>query len=162
MRLKRVAILSGIASAALFSISCRRVDDVVWSKYVEIPSEGWDPINVIPFFPWPEDSITSPSDTYSLTLSVRYSPLHRPAPLHLIVRREADEMPETTDTFRIEMPAPTISPTGRGCYGIFETVDTLFRNIKLQPGMCVELQSLSVTDNSKGITDIGLILSHEK
>ncbi|MDE5807215.1 MAG: hypothetical protein K2H76_03800, partial [Muribaculaceae bacterium] len=66
MRLNFGIISFFIASAATFFIGCRRVDNVVWSKYAPIPEDGWDPVNVIPFFPWPEDSVTDPADLYDL------------------------------------------------------------------------------------------------
>ena len=137
------------------------MDDVVWSKYASLPPEGWDPVNVIPFFPWPEDSVTSPADRYSLLLSVRFTPLRLPAPLHLVMKQEDDSGYEKSDTFRIELKTPALTPTGRGAYGIYESVDTLASGIRLRPGYCVELQSLSVPENTAGISDIGLILSLE-
>ncbi len=148
-----------IASAAVLLLGCRRVDNVVWSKYASIPEEGWDPVNVIPFFPWPEDSLNNPSDSYSLLLSVRYSILSKPATLHLAVNQENDEGFMKSDTVAVMLTEPKDSPMGKGSYGVYETVDTLFTGIVLRPGYCVELQSLSVPENTRGIMDIGLILS---
>ena len=161
MSLKTSSILSILTSVALFLIGCRRVDNVVWSKYAPIPDEGWDPVNVIPFFPWPNDSVSSPSDRYSLLVSVRFSGSKCPAPLHLVVKQEDDEGNERSDTMRIDIKIPENTPTGRGSYAVFEQTDTAATAITLRPGYCVELQSLSHPANTSGILDIGLILSLE-
>lgn len=158
---KVCSILSFIASAALLFAGCRRVDNVVWSKYASIPEEGWDPVNVIPFFPWPNDSITTTSDRYSLLVSVRFAPTKCPAPLHIVLRQEDDEGHERSDTMLITMRIPEVTPTGRGAYGVYEQTDTAVTGITLRPGYCVELQTLSHPANTSGLLDIGLILSLE-
>ena len=158
MRLKSPLILFIILSAVAILSGCRRVNNVVWSKYVSLPEDGWDPVNVIPFFPWPEDSIANPGDRYSLILSVRFSPINRPSKLHLVMRQDSDEGGESSDTLAVDLLPPQSTPVGRGTYAVYETVDTLLRGIDLKPGYCVELQSLSMTDNTKGIIDIGMIL----
>ncbi|MDE6682053.1 MAG: gliding motility lipoprotein GldH [Muribaculaceae bacterium] len=142
-------------------MGCRRVNNVVWSKYAPIPAEGWDPVNVIPFFPWPEDSLNNPSDRYSLLLSVRFSILSNPAPLHLAIHQEDDEGTVKSDTLSIKLSPPPDTPIGKGSYVVYESVDTIDTGIALRPGYCVELQSLSVPENTRGIMDIGLILSVE-
>ncbi len=154
-------MISVLASAALLSAGCRRVDDVAWSKYTSIPSDGWDPVNVIPFFPWPEDSVTSPSESYSLLLSVRFRPGSNPGPLHLSFLQEDDSGWEKRDTLRLEIDTPATTPTGKGSYGVYETIRTIEPHIRLRPGYSVEIQSLSDPEYTKGIIDIGLILSME-
>lgn len=151
-------ILLAISIIALITCGCRRVNNVVWSKYAPLPEEGWDPINVIPFFPWPEDSMNAPDDRYSLLLSVRFSSTDTPSTLHLALNQECDAGMIRRDTIAVPILAPKEMAMGRGAYGVFETVDTIIRDIKLQPGYCVELQSLSVPENTVGIKDIGLIL----
>ncbi|MDE5790895.1 MAG: gliding motility lipoprotein GldH [Muribaculaceae bacterium] len=154
-------ILLFIASASLLCMGCRRVNNVVWSKYASIPPEGWDPVNVIPFFPWPEDSVNNPSDRYSLLLSVRFSILSNPAPLHLAIHQEDEEGRMKSDTIMLTLSPPEETPVGKGSYVVYETVDTIDTGIPLRAGYCVELQSLSVPENTRGIMDIGLILSED-
>ncbi|MDE7442495.1 MAG: gliding motility lipoprotein GldH [Muribaculaceae bacterium] len=151
-----------LASATLFFSGCRRVDNVVWSKYAPLPTEGWDPINVIPFFPWPEDSIANPADRYSLVVSVRFPATKTFAPLHLAIMQEDESGWSASDTVTINLLPPSNTPTGRGTYGVYEAVDTLTRGITLRPGYCVELQTLSVPERTQGLLDIGLILAIEK
>lgn len=159
----RFGIISVIlASAALLFSGCRRVDNVVWSKYAPLPTEGWDPINVIPFFPWPEDSIADPADRYSLIVSVRYPATRTFAPLHLAVMQEDESGWSASDTVTMQLLPPPNTPTGRGTYGVYESVDTLARNIALRPGYCVEIQTLSVPERTAGLLDIGLILAIEE
>ncbi|MBD5287885.1 MAG: gliding motility lipoprotein GldH [Bacteroides sp.] len=159
MRLKIRVILLFIASASIIFSGCRRVNNVVWSKYSSIPSEGWDPVNVIPFFPWPVDSVNNPTDRYSLMLSVRFSILSNPSPIHIAVHQEDDEGYSKSDTLTVRLSAPADTPVGKGAYSVYESVDTIDTGLILRPGYSVELQSLSVPDNTKGIMDIGLILS---
>ena len=74
------------------------------------------------------------------------------------MRQDSDEGGESSDTLAVDLLPPQSTPVGRGTYAVYETVDTLLREIDLKPGYCVELQSLSMTDNTKGIIDIGMIL----
>ncbi|MBD5236563.1 MAG: gliding motility lipoprotein GldH [Bacteroidales bacterium] len=159
MRNKQFGIYIICAVAALFWGSCRRVDDVVWSKYISIPEDGWDPMNVLPFYPWPVDSVNNPQDRYSLLLSVRFHEDKCPAPLHLIVIQEDDNGMSRRDTVRMDIRIPKTGPAGKGSYSIFEQSDTILRNIRLTPGYSVELQSLSYSTNTAGLREIGLILS---
>lgn len=159
MKLNIRFILLFIASAAFVFAGCRRVDNVVWSRYTSIPSEGWDPVNVIPFFPWPEDSINNPNDRYSLILSARFSSRNKVSTLHLVVHQEDEGGDIKSDTLSLRLAPPADSPVGKGAYAVYETVDTLERGIAIRPGYCVELQSLSAPENSRGIMDIGLILA---
>lgn len=156
-----LTVTSLLSLILLFCASCRRVNNVVWSKYAALPETGWDPVNVIPFFPWPEDSINDPSDTYSLLLSIRFSALRDSSRLHLAFHQEDDSGFISSDTISLAIAPPANSPVGRGAYGVFETVDTLCRGIRLNPGYTVELQSLSDPENTRGILDIGLILMQE-
>ena len=137
------------------------MDNVVWSKYAPLPEYGWDPVNVIPFFPWPEDSITDPADRYSLLVSVRFPATRVIAPLHIAVLQEDDTGWSRADTLTVKLLAPENTPMGRGAYGVFEAVDTVSHGITLRPGYSVELQSLSDPERTKGVLDIGLILSLE-
>ncbi|MDE5870117.1 MAG: hypothetical protein K2H18_07775 [Muribaculaceae bacterium] len=151
-------VLLAITIIALTAYGCRRVNNVVWSKYSDLPEEGWDPINVIPFFPWPEDSLTTSDDRYSVLLSVRFSSIDTPTTLHLAVNQESDTGFIHSDTIAVPLLPPVEKVMGRGAYGVFETVDTIIRGVTLQPGYCVELQSLSAPENTVGIKDIGLVL----
>ena len=156
-----LTVTSLLGFLLLFCASCRRVNNVVWSKYAALPEEGWDPVNVIPFFPWPEDSINNRSDTYSLLLSIRFPALRDSSHIHLALHQEDDTGFISSDTISLVLAPPSNTPVGRGSYGIFETVDTVCRGIRLMPGYTVELQSLSDPENTRKILDIGLILMQE-
>lgn len=140
---------------------CRRVEGVVWSSYTDLPPNGWDPIHVLGFSPWPEDSVVNPSDRFNLTLSLRFSARKNLPPITIVVRQEDNMRFLSADTLEIHPAAPASRPFGQGAYGVFETSDTILRNIKLTDGYLIELQSLSPQESTIGLMNIGLTLSLE-
>lgn len=138
---------------------CRRVNEVVWADFKDIPAEGWDPIYVMGFDPWPCDSVNRPGDRYDLTLTVRYSARKRQTPLRLIVRQMSEEALISSDTLTLDIIPPAVHPGGNGAYGVFEFSDTVARNLTLPDGYFVELQSLSPPRPDSGLINIGLSLS---
>ena len=154
---KGIATVSLIISIILL-VACRRVESVVWSSYSEIPPEGWDPIHVLGFSPWPEDSVVRPQDRYSLVLSLRFPSRRTIPPLSIVVRQEDNTRFLRADTLVIHPVPPATSPFGQGAYGVYETSDTIARGITLSDGYLVELQNLSPSEDTAGLIDVGLTL----
>ena len=77
-----------MACLILLCGSCRRVDDVVYADFATFDREGWDPVCVIPFFPWPMDSVLSPADRFDLILTLRYSPADSSSVMPLEITEE--------------------------------------------------------------------------
>lgn len=155
---KRVLIVI-LTVFTLLLPGCRRVEGVVWSSYTEIPKEGWDPIHVLGFSPWPEDSVCNPSDRYSLVLSLRFPSRQTLPPITLVVNQEDNERTISSDTIVVHPSAPSVNPFGQGSYGVYETADTIARGLKLSEGYLVELQTLSPQEDTAGLMNVGLTLS---
>lgn len=149
-------------SGILFSLcSCRRVNDVVWSQYQDIPETGWDYINVLGFSPWPTDSINGPDDRYTLTMNIRFPAGFEERTISIIARAEDDNKELFSDTLSLPILPPPTQPTGRGGYAIYESIDTIASGLKLTPGFFVELQSLSPQKLTAGILNVGISLVKE-
>lgn len=145
--------------AAIPFESCRRVDNVVWSEFAAVGKKGWDPVMSQEFMPWPFDSVTNPSDRYTLAVCVRHLSRKPLAPLHIIATQEWEDGRSQSDTLRIQLVPPPNTPSGRGAYGIYETLDTLTTDLRLSPGYRVTLRSLSPSEQTRGLTNVGLVLS---
>ena len=86
-RARNICVFS-MACLILLCGSCRRVDDVVYADFATFDREGWDPVCVIPFFPWPMDSVLSPADRFDLILTLRYSPADASSVIPLEITEE--------------------------------------------------------------------------
>jgi len=162
MKLIDKAIFSvalAFSALLLFCGSCTRIAGVVWSEFAVIGKDGWDPVMKLDFSPWPFDSVSLPDSRYDLTLCVRHSARKPLAPLHLVVAQEWEDGRTEYDTIRMPLTPPANTPSGRGSYGVYETRDTIASAIRLESDYRVTLTSLSPASQTKGITDIGLVLS---
>ena len=154
-----IVVALPLLSASILSGGCRRVGDVVWSEFAAVGRNGWDPVMSQEFMPWPFDSVTNPSDRYTLAVCVRHTSRKPLAPLHLIAIQEWSDGKSVADTLRISLTPPPNTPSGRGAYGIYETLDTLTTDLRLTPGYSVTLRSLSPAAQTRGLTNVGLVLS---
>ncbi|MDE7116669.1 MAG: gliding motility lipoprotein GldH [Muribaculaceae bacterium] len=139
--------------------SCRRVDDVVYSDFATFDREGWDPVCVIPFFPWPVDSVLSPSDRFDLILTLRYSPADASSVIPLEITEEDENGEIGTHRVSVRLRDKEGKPLGRKSVYLYEVSDTLRRDFALADGYLVGITSLSPLENTRGLRNIGLTLS---
>ena len=143
---------------AMIPMACRRVDNVAYSHFESLGGEGWDPVMVLPFFPFPLDSIVSPTDRYDLILTLRYSPRTSTAVIPLEISEEDENGPLDSRRIIIKLRDDNGNFIGRGGLPMYEISDTIKRDFKLPDGYMVEIASVSPVENTKCLQAVGLTL----
>ena len=157
-RARNICVFS-MACLILLCGSCRRVDDVVYADFATFDREGWDPVCVIPFFPWPMDSVLSPADRFDLILTLRYSPADASSVIPLEITEEDENGEIETRQVSVRLRDKDGKPLGHKSVYLYEVSDTLRRNFALTDGYSVGITSLSPLENTRGLRNIGLSLS---
>ena len=143
---------------ALAATGCREVNGTVYSQYAKIGSEGWDPRNAVGFDPWPADSVNA-RGPLDVVISVRYSGRRAIKPLRMAVTVDDENGEVKSDTLVIPLFDRFGEPTGRGHYGVYEVTDTLLRRFRLRDGFGVELKPLDPAADTRGLVNVGVILT---
>lgn len=149
-------ILSGMMT--LFG-SCRRVDNVVYSEFANFDNEGWDPVCVLPFSPWPMDSVLNPADRFDLILTLRYAPNHPSSEIPLEISEEDENGVFATNRLTVRLREKNGKPRGRKSLYLYEISDTLRRDMQLSDGYVVNIATLSPPSNTQGLRNLGLTLA---
>ncbi len=137
---------------------CRRVDNVAFSEFETFGEEGWDPIRVLSFTPWPFDSISDSSDHYDIAVAVRYDPDKSPSYLPLLLKEINAEGETTTDTLRIQLKKPDGTPTGNKSLILCDATSIFRNDTTIQEGYALEIISMLPQERSYGIMNIGVLL----
>ncbi len=161
--MSRTAVISVLiviltVTGAFFG-SCRRVDNVVYSEFANFDSEGWDPVCVLPFSPWPMDSILNPTDRFDLILTLRYAPNHASSEIPLEIMEEDENGVCGTNRVTVRLRDKNGKPRGRKSLYLYEISDTLRHRIQLSDGYVVNIASLSPLSNTRGLRNLGLTLA---
>lgn len=138
--------------------SCRRVGNVVYADFAAFGTEGWDPVCVVPFSPWPVDSVVTPDDRFDLILTLRYSPGEVPMEIPLEITEEDENGIAGTNRISIRLRDKEGKPRGRKGLWLYEISDTLRRGFRIPDGYLVEIASLSPSSHTRGLRNIGLTL----
>lgn len=149
-------ILSGMIT--LFG-SCRRVDNVVYSEFANFDNEGWDPVCVLPFSPWPMDSILTHADRFDLILTLRYAPNYPSSEIPLEISEEDENGVFATNRLTVRLRDKNGKPRGRKSLYLYEISDTLHRDMQLSDGYVVNIATLSPPSNTQGLRNLGLTLA---
>lgn len=138
---------------------CRRVDNMSYSEAEQFGADGWDPIRIVEFHPWPGDSVVGPNERFDLTLTLRYNADKAQYEIPILLHQEDDHGAISTDTLRLRLRDIHGNPRGRKSLALYEVNDTVRRGFKLTPGYIVELRNLSDRENTVGVLDVGLTLT---
>lgn len=154
----QLPILIGCCIMLLLDISgCREVNGVLYSKFYNIPAEGWDPVKTIGYDPWPSDSAKAVG-AFDYYACVRYSAKTPMPPLRLVATCEDESGTLATDTITLTLFDAKGNPTGRGQYGIYEISVPIMADFKLRPGFGADLRSLTPKDDTRGLLSVGTSL----
>lgn len=146
------------ALSLMMTTGCRRIGNVVYSRFAAIDADGWNPATVYELNPWPEDSVNPKGSLYDMTICVRYSTARNGKPLDLIVRHYLADGTERDDTMHIELPN-RLKPGMKQAHGIYEVVDTVTTRMPLEEGYFAELITLTPQERSRGVINVGLTLT---
>lgn len=159
LRLAGLILLSGLL---LPVCSCRHVNpyhnEPEFSEFVPVASDGWDSRDAVCFDPIGLDSIGRP---LTMILSVRYSGRRALTPLRLAVECDDERGVHVNDTITLPLFNADGSPKGRGRYGVYEVSDTLLRNFSPGFGLGVSVTPLDGKEATRGILNVGLIVTSD-
>lgn len=143
--------------ALFFLSSCVEIEHPAWSKFAEINSEGWDPVDILVFEPEPYDSLVPPGRRYDFDVVIRSSARSDIQKLPVAVCVEDEDHIIMSDTLVLFDPAgPSI--TSRRNYGVRESSFRLISGQKLSEGFSVSLSPLLDASASRGLLNIGIVM----
>lgn len=155
----RITIVTIIASALMIvSAACRRVDDVVYSEFETIPTDGWNPAFVASFAPWPADSVMTPGTRYDLQLTIRYSPSQANTEIPLEITEEDETGITDVRDITVHLRDADGNPRGRKGVFLYEISDTLRKAFTPPAEYLVEIATLSPEANTRGIRNVGVTM----
>lgn len=160
--LQIAAVLSALAVC-----SCGNTDRPLrpsYSHFERIPTDGWDPTDIIQFEPWPLDSTETANNVYRMDLVLRYSARNSLESLPLALTIEDGNGETITDTIVIgNGPAGVRKPTWheRTQYGVREVTAGLQEHVRLSDGYAVSISPLIERNNTVGLLNVGLMLTRE-
>lgn len=129
-----------------------------YSHFEEIPSTGWDPLDVLTFEPMPHDSTESRHTNYDLSLVIRHASRHRIASMPIAVTIEDDNGTVSTDTIIIDTESHDSHTHITTRYGITELHIPICSNVTLTEGYNISLESFREKSSTIGLLNIGLIM----
>lgn len=152
--------LMGWILLCLMTTACGKLTPTVYSEFADIEGDGIPQNWEYTFSPVPFDSAEIAAGRFDMAIVVRYS--NRCTSKSVIFDVESISLEHAKpDSVRITIPlfATDGTPLGKGNWGVYETADTLAKDIKLAEGYVVSLSSPLDKDATKGILDIGIKLS---
>ncbi len=155
------SVVSTILTAAL-AISCLTACDrqgaPSYSHFEEIPSSGWDPLDVLTFYPTPADSTEPLHSRYDLTMVLRYAARHKIAALPIAVTVEDNNGILHADTLILRLSRAEGSPKAVTHYGVTELRLPLYQDERITDGYALTLESFSPKSHSEGVMNVGIIM----
>lgn len=142
--------------------SCAKPKDKmpVYSRFQNIDSKGWNPLEVLIFEPWPMDSVVVSEDHFSLDLTVRAAMRKTPVSFPIAVTIEDERGVISKDTIVIDFfdDRDDVSPKMKESFGVRQISMNLVPEFKMPDGFAVTLSSLLPESSTEGLIDIGLTM----
>lgn len=138
--------------------SCKEVKTTAYSDFVAFGSDGWDPVATIDFSPYPADSVITPGERFDLILTLRYSPRNLAQVIPLEITEEDEEGVIATRHVSIPLCDTDGKPRGKKSIALYEVSDTIRSRFPLPDGYSISIQSLSPTENTLCLRNLGMIL----
>lgn len=142
----------------VLSQSCVEGSRPAYSEFADIGTAGWDPIRIIPFSPYPVDSVLLPTDRFDLILTVRHSLRGDEAALPVEIYEESALGSMGTRRISVPLRNSRGEPLGRKGVVLYEVSDTLRRDFTLPPGYELSLTPLVPQSRTRSVRAIGVSL----
>lgn len=137
--------------------SCEAPEKVAYSHFEQIPSSGWDPMNVLVFEPWPADSAEAANRTYNMDMVLRYTSRKPAFKFPMVMTIENDNGTVRSDTLMLSADSDK-ETKGKIHYGVREVTINLDKSVRLSDGYTVMLSPLSSPEYTEGLLNIGIML----
>lgn len=150
-----MAAINIIAAFCLLLSSCINSDDIVYTDFQSVDEDGWVNNQYIEF---QLDSVVNQQADVDVLLVVRYSEGYDYELLCLVNEEIVSTCDVKTDTIEIKLADSDGRLIGRGQNGLYEVVDTLHRNLRINDYYSLSLAHGMREKSIKGINDIGIII----
>ena len=138
-----MAAINIIAAFCLLLSSCINSDNILYTDFQSVDEDGW---------------VNNQQADVVVLLVVRYSEDYDYESLCLVKEEIVSTCDVMTDTIEIRLADPDGRLIGRGQNGLYEVVDTLHRNLRINDYYSLSLAHGMREKSIKGINDIGIII----
>lgn len=138
--------------------SCRGEDTPAYSEFVAFGSDGWDPICIVGFNPYPNDSLNIKSQRYDLVMTLRYIGKDLTPYVPLEITEENEDGVIATERRIIHLSDSSGTPLGKKGIVLYEISDTLHRAMKIPDGYSISFTTLSPPENTLCLRNLGVSL----
>lgn len=154
----KLVVAMASVSALLIAGACSTPGgDVVYSRFHSVPSGGWAELDGREFQPFAEDTLLQPG-RYDVVLCLRHNGSFAFREMRLAVETPGRDGVMMTDTVTVRMADADGRFVGRGSYDLYETADTVLKNVHLERNWSIAVAPAMPGGDVRDIDKIGLIL----
>lgn len=139
---------------------CGGDDRVVYTRFVDIPRQGWSADEFCEFNTADADSslFAEAGDAYNVILTIRHTDLFPYRELFLPVVQSEQISASLPDTLRVPLTSTDGGWRGRHSKGIYVVSDTLLRDIRLPNLYFIRLYHAMPESRLGGLLSVGIII----
>ncbi len=157
-------VMHMIASLILILVvaACENKDSLYYSLYYDIPNEKWLKGEICEFKIL-SDSLQGKllNGIYDVVIGIRHTEDYQYKDLWVEMTEIDNDTIESTDTIHISLMDTLGRWKGRGYHGLYQYVDTLKRNVKLNNKYVINIGHVMNVDTLKHISNIGIIILNQ-
>lgn len=139
--------------------SCTHPGDPVYSKFLKIGADGWDPADLLVFEPVPADSADMKRGRFDIDLAFRFSTRRPIQSIPVAITVESYEGVVSADTVVIDLYDASGKPLGEGAYGVHTVTRRLVSDTPLPDNYEISLSPLSRRQASAGLLNVGVVMT---
>lgn len=154
-------MLTVIIMSALAFCSCGGKKHSASAKLIfdRIDASGLDPAQTIWFEPLEQDSTLAEGDRCDLQLILRFSQRHEQLPLPVTIQLETPSGTIANDTLLVGGTSDKYEIEKTQNFGITEFTINLAKEIVLQPGLAIGVNTPVPKEKTRGLLNVGLRVS---
>lgn len=157
----RVSAAGVFGLLSLMAPGCMKSDAPVYSHFEELGADGWRPADMLLFEPVPVDSDFVGAPRCDMHLVIRRSARAERHDIPLAIAIEDESGFTLTDTIIVN--AEGMGPDKwRTDYGVQQTDRVIARGVRPAPGLSVTVSPLAPKHTTRGLLNVGLVLTPSK
>ena len=158
MTLTRMCAVFTAGCLLLAAGGCSDARMPAYSHFEQIGTDGWDPLDLIVFEPWPVDSADARLSAFDVDLVLRYSVRLPVSDLPVAVTVEDEDGVLRSDTIIVRYGHEG-NASSRLRYGVREAVVRLENNVRLRDGYAVSLSPVASRECTEGLLNVGHVIT---
>lgn len=135
---------------------CGDHDNVAYTRFVNVPDDGWNTLDGREFHPFDEDTL--PTGRYRMLVAMRHSERYPRTAIWLELEQSDSTGVTRLDTISIPVTDSAGRFLGEGHFGLYEVVDTIPGTVSVTPGWQLSIRHIMRDEDVTGLNNIGLIL----